>query len=69
VLLTSSPDRDLDEPSLAAAIAVAEQLGVKERFLELARQELRLRKNQLEKVDDRKAAILQEADQSAAAAS
>lgn len=61
-------DRDLDEPSLAAAITVAEQLGVKERFLELARQELRLRKNQLEKVDDRKAAILQEADQSAAAA-
>lgn len=63
-----SADRDLDEPSLAAALQVAEVLGAKERFMELARQELRLRKNQLEKVDDRKGALLQEADQLAAAA-
>jgi hypothetical protein len=63
-----SADRDLDEPSLAAALHVAEELGIKQRFSELARQELRLRKNQLEKVDDRKATILQEADKSAAAA-
>jgi hypothetical protein len=64
-----SADRDLDEPSLAAALTVAEQLDLKDRFCELARQELRLRKTQLEKVDDRKGAILLEADQSAAAAS
>jgi len=63
-----SADHDLDEPSLAAALQLAEELGIKQRFSELARQELRLRKNQLEKVDDRKATILQEADKSAAAA-
>jgi hypothetical protein len=63
-----SADRDLDEPSIAAALQVAEELNIKDRFIELARQELRLRKNQLEKVDDKKAAILQEADKSAAAA-
>jgi hypothetical protein len=63
-----SADRDLDEPSLAAALQVAEELSIKDRFIELARQELRLRKNQIEKVDDKKAAILQEADKSAAAA-
>ena len=64
------PDSDLksDEPSLAAALLVAEEVGVKDRFVELARQELRLRKNQLEKLDDKKAAIVQEADKSAAAA-
>lgn len=64
-----SADHDLDEPSLAAALQVAEELSIKERFIELARQELRLRKNQIEKVDDKKAAILQEADKSAATAS
>jgi hypothetical protein len=61
-------DRDLDEPSLAAVLSVAEQLGLKERFIELVRQELRLRKSQIEKVDDRKGAILQEADRSTAEA-
>jgi hypothetical protein len=63
-----SADRDLDEPSLAAALQVAEELSIKDRFIELARQELRLRKNQVEKVDDRKAAIVQEADKSSAVA-
>jgi hypothetical protein len=63
-----SADRDLDEPSLAAALQIAEDLSIKDRFIELARQELRLRKNQIEKVDDKKAAILQEAAKSAATA-
>jgi len=63
-----SADRELDEPSLAAVLQVAEDLSIKGRFIELARQELRLRKNQIEKVDDKKAAILLEADKSAAAA-
>jgi hypothetical protein len=62
-----SADRDLDEPSLAAALQVAEQLGIKPRFIELARQELRLRKNQLERVDDSKEAILRDADKAVAA--
>lgn len=61
-----SADRDLDEPSLAAALGLAEELGFKPRFLELARQELKLRKSPLEKVDERKEEILQEADLAAA---
>lgn len=60
-------DRDLDEAPLAAALQIAQELGIQQRFSELARQELKLRKQQLEKVDDRKASILQEADKSAAA--
>jgi len=63
-----SSDRDLDEPTLAAALSIAEQLGIKDRYVELARQELRLRKNQLEKLDDRKLKVLEEADRAAAAA-
>jgi hypothetical protein len=61
-------DRDVDEPSLAAALDIAEQLSIKDRFIELARQELRLRKNQVERVDDNKAQILRDADKEAAAA-
>jgi hypothetical protein len=60
-----SADRELDEPSLAAGLQVAEQLDFKQRFMELARQELRLRKSQLEKVDARREAILLEANLSA----
>lgn len=60
-------DRDLEEAPLAAALAVAEQLGIKPRLVELARRELRLRKNQLEKIDDQKEAILLRADQELAA--
>lgn len=56
-------DRDIDEPSLAAALLLAEQLGIKPRLKELARKELKLRKNQLEKVDDSKTRLLVEADQ------
>lgn len=57
-------DRDIDEPSLAAALLLAEELGIKQRLKELARKELKLRKNQLEKVDDGKTRLLAEADQS-----
>jgi len=63
----ATADRELDEPPLAAALQIAEELGIKARLIELARQELRLRKNQLDKIDDRKTTILQEADKSAAA--
>jgi hypothetical protein len=61
-----SADRELDEPSLAAALQVAEQVGIKDRLIELARQELKLRKNQIEKVDKQKSEILRNADQAAA---
>lgn len=63
-----SADRDLEEPPLAAALQVAEQLAIKERFIELVRQELKLRKNQIDKVDKGKIEILQKADKAAAAA-
>ena len=61
----ASADRDLDEAPLAAALAVAEQLNIKPRLIELARQELKLRKNQLEKIDQQKDAILAAADRAA----
>lgn len=57
-------DRELDEAGLAAALEVAEECGVKARFMELARQELRLRKNQIEKVDQQKSTILEKVQKS-----
>ncbi len=64
-----SADRDLDEPALAAALQVAELLQIKDRLIELTRQELKLRKNQIERVDDKKTTILQEAAKAAGATS
>lgn len=61
-------DRDLDEPPLAAALELSQQLQIKPRFIELARQELKLRKNQLDKLDANKEAILSAADRQAALA-
>jgi hypothetical protein len=43
-------------------LTIAEQLAIKPRLLELLRQELKLRKTQLEKIDDRKESILSEAE-------
>lgn len=54
-------DRDLEELPLAAALVLAEQLGLKERLLELARRELRLRKRQLESIDQDKEKLLAKA--------
>lgn len=61
-----SADRDQDEPAVAAALRLVEELGVKERFVELARQELKLRKTHLEKTDRTKDQILADADRAAA---
>ena len=47
-------DRDLEEYPLAAALTLTEQLGLKDRFSEIARKELRLRKKQLEQRSTRK---------------
>jgi hypothetical protein len=55
-------DRGLEEAPLAAALALTERWGIKPRFIELARQELKLRKNQLDRVDHDKAQILADAD-------
>ncbi len=59
-------DRDLEELPLAAALVLGEQLGLKERFAEIARKELRLRKKQLEKIDSAKSEILSKAAETVA---
>jgi hypothetical protein len=51
-------DRDLEELPLAAALTLAEELGLKERFAGIARKELRLRAKQLEKIDQAKMQLL-----------
>ncbi len=56
-------DRDLEDVPLAAALLLAEQLGWKDRFAELAQRELRLRKKQLEKIDTEKESLLAKAGQ------
>ena len=54
-------DRDLEELPLAAALSLAEQLGLKDRFVEIAKRELRLRKKQLETIDEEKDTLLAKA--------
>ena len=54
-------DRDLEEMPLAAALSLAEKLGLKDRFFEIAKRELRLRKKQLEKIDKEKEKLLAKA--------
>jgi hypothetical protein len=56
-------DRDLEELPLAAALSLTERLGWKDRFAEIARRELRLRKKQLEKIDAEKESLLAQAGQ------
>jgi hypothetical protein len=51
-------DRDLEELPLAAALVLAEKLGLKDRFIEIAKRELRLRKKQLETIDNDKEDLL-----------
>ncbi|WP_425398482.1 M48 family metalloprotease [Aeoliella sp.] len=47
----ATADRELEEAPLAHAIGVSESIGLKDRLLELAAKELRLRKKQVEKLD------------------
>ncbi len=54
--VTSDPE--LEEYPLAAALALAEEFGWKERFMEVARRELRLRKSRLEAIDREKGNLL-----------
>lgn len=44
-------DRDLEERPLGVCLSLAEQLGIKPRFVELAQRELRLRKRQLQEIE------------------
>jgi Zn-dependent protease with chaperone function len=56
-------DRDLEELPLAAALVLAEKLALKDRFTEIARRELRLRKKQLETIDQDKEKLLAKANE------
>ncbi len=64
-----SADRELEELPLAAALSLSERLGLKDRFLGIARKELRLRKKQLERIDAEKDALLAKAGEGAEASS
>jgi hypothetical protein len=57
-------DRDLEELPLAAALTLTESLGLKSRFVEAAKRELRLRKKQLESIDQAKDDLLAKASKS-----
>lgn len=54
-------DRDLEELPLAAALVLSEQLGLRDRFAEIATKELRLRKRQFQKIDRQKEELLTKA--------
>ncbi len=56
-----STDRDLEEFPLAAALDHSERLGFKSRFIDIARKELRLRKKQIDTIDQNKANLLAKA--------
>jgi Zn-dependent protease with chaperone function len=56
-------DRDLEELPLAAALTLAEKLGLKDRFAEIVKRELRLRKKQLETIDRDKETLLAKANE------
>jgi len=56
-------DRDLEELPLAAALSLAEDLRLKDRFTEIAKRELRLRKKQLETIDQDKNELLAKANE------
>ncbi len=56
-------DRDLEELPLAAALLLAEKLGLTDRFSEIAKRELRLRKKQLETIDADKEKLLAKANE------
>jgi Zn-dependent protease with chaperone function len=58
-------DRDLEELPLAAALELSEKLALKERFAEIAKRELRLRKKQFETIDQDKEQLLAKTESSA----
>ena len=59
-------DRDLEELPLAAALVLAEKLGLKDRFGEIVKRELRLRKKHLETIDQDKENLLAKANEDSA---
>lgn len=59
----ATADSELDRSPLAAALALSEQLQIKDRLSEIARKELRLRKRQLQQIDTEKSQLLAQASQ------
>ena len=51
-------DRELEELPLAAALVLVETLGLKERFADIAKKELRLTKKQFDQLDRNKDSLL-----------
>jgi Zn-dependent protease with chaperone function len=58
----ASVDAELEELPLAAALAMAEELGIKPRFLEIAKKELKLRKSQWDRIDREKHDLIAKAE-------
>ncbi len=56
-------DRELEELPLAAALALVETIGLKERFADIAKKELRLTKKQFDQLDRNKDALLKRAQE------
>ncbi|MBL8888465.1 MAG: hypothetical protein JNL67_00705 [Planctomycetaceae bacterium] len=55
-------DRELEEAAFAWGLTLAEQIGVKERFVDVLRKELKLRKSQLDKIERNKQQIMSDAE-------
>jgi hypothetical protein len=57
----ATADRELELLPLAAALGLCEQFELKDRFLEIAKKEMRLTKKQLDKIDKEKGEMLERA--------
>lgn len=55
-------DRDLEEAPLAVALNLSSTIQIKDRFMEIARKELKLRKKQIEKIDQEKQSLIEAAE-------
>ncbi len=61
----ATADRDLEDAPLAAALLLSDELGLGDRFRQLATKELNLRKKQLEALDAEASAIVAKAQEAA----
>ncbi len=59
-------DRRLEESALALGLTLAEEIGIKDRFVEMLRKEFKLRKNQVDRIDRDKAQLLVDAQRQGA---
>ncbi len=59
----AAADRDLEEAPLAAALLLSDELGIGERFRQLASKELNLRKNQMQDLENNASRIVAQASE------